>query len=145
MRPCIICQIVAGEIPAWIVYQTDSIVCFLPKEINAFGHTLIAPKTHYPDLYTLPEQVAGELMCVAKALTVHYADALQATGVNLLHASGKVAQQSVMHFHLHLLPRYENDKLDAWPALEDVLVDRDDLLSRIRLDSATVSCSNPDK
>ncbi len=133
VEPCVICQIVREEVPAWIVYQTDTTVCFLPKDLNTIGHTIIAPKEHYTDLFTLPEQNAGDLMCVAKALTGHYASVLDAVGVNLLHASGKAAQQSVMHFHFHLLPRYHNDEIDAWPTLENALVDKDELLMRIRV------------
>jgi len=130
---CVICDLAAGRIPRCVVHETESILCFLPLELNAYGHTVVAPKAHFADLYNIPEALLHELAVMAKHLAVHYKQALSATGVNLLHASGADAGQSVPHFHLHLLPRFGGDGLNAWPELPAVPVDKDALLARLRL------------
>lgn len=130
---CVICDLAAGNIPRWIVSETESVICFLPLEMNAYAHTVIAPKKHYADLYDVPEELLHELAGSAKRLAEHYKQTLGATGINLLHASGTDAGQSVPHFHLHLLPRFAGDGLDAWPELPTVLTDKDELLARLRV------------
>ena len=130
---CVICDLVAGNIPCWVAHETESVICFLPLELNAYGHTVIAPKKHYADLYDVPEELLHKLVGTAKRLAEHYKQALGATGINLLHASGTDAGQSVPHFHLHLLPRFAEDGLDAWPELPAVSLDKDDLLAHLRL------------
>ena len=130
---CVICDLAAGNIPRWVVHETDSVICFLPLELNAYGHTVIAPRAHFADLYDVPEELMHELGGTAKRLGGHYRKVLNATGVNLLHASGADAGQSVPHFHLHLLPRFAGDGLNAWPELPAVLDDKDELVARLWL------------
>lgn len=130
---CVICDLAVGNIPRWIVYETKNVICFLPLELNAYGHTVIAPKKHFADLYDVPEELLNELAGTAKRLAVHYKQVLGATGTNLLHASGVDAGQSVPHFHLHLLPRFTRDGLNTWPELPAVSIDKDELLTRLRV------------
>ena len=130
---CAICDLAAGRVPRWIIHETESVLCFLPLELNAYGHTVIAPKAHVADLLDIPEGLLQDVMLAAKRLTSHYTQTLNATGVNLLHATGSDAGQSVAHFHLHLLPRFAGDGLNAWPDLPAVLVDKDELLARLHL------------
>lgn len=130
---CVLCDLIAGCIPRWVIHETESTVCFLPLELNAYGHTLIAPKAHFADLLDIPEPLLQELAITAKQLTSHYQQALGTTGVNLLHATGADAGQSVAHFHWHLLPRFANDGLSAWPDLPVLPVNKDELLARLHL------------
>ena len=130
---CVICNLAAGNIPCWVVHETETVICFLPLELNAYGHTVVAPKRHCADLYDIPDALLQELAVTAKRLAGHYKEALGATGVNLLHASGADAGQSVPHFHLHLLPRFAGDGLNAWPELPAVPTDKDDLLALLRV------------
>jgi histidine triad (HIT) family protein len=104
---CVICDIVAGKIPAWIVYENAEIIGFLPKTLEAYGHTLIAPKVHYADIYSTPDRLLESVITTAKKLALHYCDRIEASGINILHASGKTAQQSVFHLHFHLIPRFD--------------------------------------
>ncbi len=133
MERCTICEIVADRIPTWVVYQDADVICFLPKTLEANGHTVIAPKAHYPDLFTTPESLLGAVVVAAKKLAVHYNNQIGSSGVNLLHASGVSAQQSVSHLHIHLIPRFDNDGLNAWPSFPVVQYDKDGLLQELRL------------
>ena len=132
MKNCIFCRIIKKEVPAIIVYEDKDVICFLPNKIEVYGHTLIVPKKHYVDLYDIPEEILCKLNTVAKKLTLAYKKKINATGVNLMHASGKDGQQSVFHFHFHLLPRFKNDGLNTWPKLPKINIDADDLLKKIR-------------
>src|SRR3989339_584116 len=117
MNNCIFCQIARGEKTANIIYADENAICFLPKKIEVYGHTLIVPKQHFQDLYDIPPDVLCQLTAFVQILTKEYKNKIGATGMNVLHASGKAGQQSVSHFHFHLLPRFENDGLDTWPKL----------------------------
>jgi histidine triad (HIT) family protein len=132
VRDCIFCRIVAERATAAIVHESAAVVCFLPREAEVYGHTLVATRAHYDDLYDLPTPLLGELMAAIQHLSRVYRERSGATGVNLLHASGRDAQQSVLHFHIHLLPRFPGDGVDAWPALAKVRFDRQEFLARLR-------------
>nr|MBE9193735.1 HIT domain-containing protein [Gloeocapsopsis crepidinum LEGE 06123] len=97
MTKCIICDIVAGKIQSWVVYQNADVICFLPKTLEAYGHTLIAPKAHYPDVYSIPEALLTIVSATVQSLAIHYNHRIGSSGTNLLHASGVSAQQSVFH------------------------------------------------
>ncbi len=133
MENCIFCKIVNKEIPADIIYEDDDVICFLPKDIEVYGHTLVVPKKHYVSLDDIPADVLSELIKVAQKLTLEYKKKIGATGMNLLHASGADAQQEVFHFHLHLFPRFENDGIDTWPRLEKVEIKREELWKKLRI------------
>jgi histidine triad (HIT) family protein len=133
MNECVFCNLVNNELPSWIIYEDENVICFLPLEAEAFGHTLIAPKTHYADLFSVPAETLNCILEVAQKVALHYQTAIGAAGVNLLHASGIEAQQSVLHFHIHLIPRFENDGLNAWPKLSKVQTDKDELIRKLRL------------
>ncbi len=131
---CIFCQIIRRKAPAQIIYENDDIICFLPREMEVYGHTLIVPKHHWTDLYDIPENMVCELAKIAKRISIAYRDKIDATGVNLLHATGVDGQQSIFHFHIHLLPRFKDDKLNTWPRLPVVDIDREELMKRLRFD-----------
>ena len=134
MNICKFCQIINRQIPSWIVYENEKVICFLPKKLEVYGHTLIMPKQHYTDLYDIPEDILYELMKASKKITIAYREKISATGINLMHASGIDGQQSVFHFHIHLLPRFKDDKLNTWPNLPKIETDKDELLEKLRLD-----------
>lgn len=133
MNTCVFCSIVNHEIPTWVIYQDQEVICFLPNPPEVYGHTLIAPKQHIVDIYTAPESVLASMMAVSKKLAVHYKTQISASGINLLHASGVSAQQSVFHFHLHLFPRFDNDGLNTWPQLPDSSFDKDEMHKNLKL------------
>lgn len=114
MNNCIFCKIIAKEAPAKIVLENEDILAFVPKEQVSKGHTLVIPRVHFENIFDIDKNTLEKLITVSKDLSEQLAKENNATGVNLLHASGKDAQQSVFHFHLHVVPRYENDGLDLW-------------------------------
>lgn len=133
MTECVFCDIIQQRIAAWVVYQNEDVICFLPRNPEVYGHTLIVPKQHVVDLYTTPTALLEKLMAAAQKLSIHYKAQVGASGVNLLHASGASAQQSVFHFHLHLLPRFDGDGLNTWPELPTLSFDRDEMLKQLML------------
>ena len=133
MTICTICEITANRVPAWIIYQDAAVICFLPRTLEAYGHTVIAPKTHYSNLFTTPDHLLEAVIKAAKKLAVHYKNQIGSSGVNILHASGASAQQSVLHLHFHLIPRFDNDGVNAWPAFSAVQCDKDELLQKLQL------------
>jgi histidine triad (HIT) family protein len=114
MENCIFCKIVRGELEAIKVQENDSVLAFIPKEQVSNGHTLVIPKRHFEGIFDIPEKSLAEVVEMSKELSKKHKEQFSATGVNILHASGKDAQQSVFHFHIHVVPRYPNDGLDLW-------------------------------
>lgn len=106
---CIFCKIAAGEIPSKTIYEDEEFRVILDISPATKGHALIIPKEHYANIYEIPEDVAGKAMMLAKKLTIRMTEALNCDGFNLMQNNGEVAGQTVFHFHMHLLPRYEND------------------------------------
>jgi len=112
MNNCIFCKIISKEAPAKIVFENKDILAFVPKEQVSKGHMLVVPRVHFENIFDIDKNILEKLIAVSKDLSEQLAKENNAIGVNLLHASGKDAQQSVFHFHLHVVPRYENDGLD---------------------------------
>ena len=133
-KDCIICQIIAGTASARIVFRNENSIAFLPLELNAKGHIVVAPLQHCADLFDISEASLSRLMQTVQFLAGHCRQRLGAHGINILHASGAAAQQSVPHFHLHLLPRFEGDGLDAWPTVPEWNGNLDELLTTIKVD-----------
>ena len=106
---CIFCKIAAGEIPSKTIYEDENFRVILDISPATKGHALILPKEHYANLYELPDEMAGEGMLLAKRLAAHMTEALGCDGFNLVQNNGEVAGQTVFHFHLHLIPRYQGD------------------------------------
>ena len=106
---CIFCKIAAGEIPSKTIYEDEDFKVILDLGPATKGHALIIPKSHADNLFELPEGIASKVMVLAKKLGTQMKENLKADGLNLLQNNGEAAGQTVMHFHLHLIPRYEND------------------------------------
>ena len=118
---CIFCDIVAGQAPAEVISESPHTIAIVPRDIESPGHTLILPKRHTHDLTTIAHADLLDLMVFTQALSKFLVTEVGFDGVNILHASGVAAQQSVSHFHLHLIPRRLGDGLNAWPTLPGAL------------------------
>ena len=105
MEDCIFCKIVRGELPCFKVYEDDMVIAF--EDINPVskGHTLVIPKNHAQDLWEIPAEDLAAVQLASKKIIQAIKDALNPTGVACLQLNGSGANQVVMHYHLHLIPR----------------------------------------
>ena len=112
---CIFCKILNGDIPSTKIYEDDQFVIMLDIGPASFGHALILPKDHYANIYEMPEEVLSKSICLAKTFGEKLVKALGADGLNLVQNNGTAAGQTVFHYHLHLIPRYDGDSVgDLW-------------------------------
>lgn len=107
---CIFCKIANGEIPSKTLYEDDNYRVILDMGPATKGHALILPKDHYANLYELPDETAGEIMKLAKKMAIQMTRRLGCEGFNLVQNNGDLAGQTIFHFHMHLIPRYQADR-----------------------------------
>jgi len=112
MQDCLFCKISKGEIPSAKVFENDRIFAFLDINPLTDGHCLIVPKQHFENIFDIDREVLKDIIFLAKDISENAKRNLGATGVQLMNASGRDAEQSVFHFHLHVVPRYPNDGLE---------------------------------
>jgi histidine triad (HIT) family protein len=108
---CIFCKIVAGELPATIVDEDERTIAFMDIAPATRGHALVIPRAHSTDLLSVDQQDLGAVALAAQRLAVRMKQRLGAVGVNLMNSCGAAAWQTVFHFHMHVIPRYEHDPL----------------------------------
>lgn len=119
MENCIFCKIVAGDIPSMRVYEDEYCIATLDINPAAPGHTLIIPKEHYKDLTEMNEELAGKLLMAAKKVGMLQMERLGAAGFNVVQNNGAAAGQTVLHFHIHVIPRYTGDSdMVTWKPTE---------------------------
>ena len=106
---CIFCKIANGEIPSTTLYEDEDFRVILDLGPATRGHALLLPKNHFANLFELDDETAQKAILVAKKMAGKMKDALGADGFNLVKNNGEAAGQTVFHFHMHLIPRYEND------------------------------------
>ena len=106
---CIFCKIANGEIPSKTLYEDERFRVILDLGPMAKGHALLLPKEHFADLYELPDDWAADAMKLAKRMAVRLRGSLRADGLNIMQNNGAAAGQTIFHFHIHLIPRYQND------------------------------------
>lgn len=112
---CIFCKISNGEIPSAKLYEDDDFVIMLDIGPASFGHALILPKNHYANLFEMPEELLAKSVSLAKVWGEKLVKALHADGLNLVQNNGLAAGQTVYHYHLHLIPRYDQDSVgELW-------------------------------
>jgi histidine triad (HIT) family protein len=105
------CAIAAGEAPATIVAEDDRTVAFMDIAPATDGHLLVIPRAHYEDVLVIDDADLDATMHAARAMARRVKDRLGADGVNLLNSCGRAAWQTVFHFHVHVIPRYDDDPL----------------------------------
>jgi histidine triad (HIT) family protein len=108
---CIFCKIVAGELPATIVDEDERTLAFMDIAPATRGHVLVIPRAHSADLLDVDAEDLGAVALAAQRVAQSAKERLGADGVNLLNSCGVAAWQTVFHFHVHVIPRYEDDPL----------------------------------
>lgn len=108
MSACIFCSIVKGDAPAYVVYEDEHVMAILDKYPVSEGHTLVITREHYTNVTDAPLSASVYAFRVASALAKIFKWKLGALGVNIISNAGRAAYQEVMHFHIHVIPRWES-------------------------------------
>lgn len=114
MKDCIFCKIANGGIPSATIYEDENFRVILDMGPATKGHALLLPKKHYANLFELDDEVAEKALKTAKKVAGQMKEALHADGFNLVQNNGEIAGQTVFHFHMHLIPRYEKDQVGTF-------------------------------
>ena len=104
---CIFCKIVKGEIPSYTIYEDDDFKVFMDVAPATKGHALVVPKQHCANIYEIEPELLGKAAKTAQKVIKHATKVLGCNGYNIIQNNGEVAGQTVFHFHMHLVPRYE--------------------------------------
>jgi len=114
MDPCVFCRIAQGMEPSFPVYENKHVLAFLDNNPFTQGHTLVIPKRHYINMFDIDEDALNEVMEVVHLLVKRYEKNMGMSGVDILNLNGVDGQQTVYHFHVHLIPRFVGDNLVPW-------------------------------
>ena len=117
---CIFCEIVAGKLPSFKIYEDDLFIAILDRFPSTAGHTLIIPKLHSEDVFGLSKNEAQQIMPLAQKIAAKMKEAINSDGINILQNNGRAAGQVVFHYHMHIIPRYDGDGVKISPRAKDV-------------------------
>lgn len=112
---CIFCKIANGEIPSSTIYEDEEFRVILDLGPASKGHALILPKNHYKDLCELDKETAAKILPIAGKIGAAMKAGLKCDGFNIVQNNGEAAGQTVFHFHMHVIPRYEDgENIVCW-------------------------------
>lgn len=109
-RKDVFCQIIDGTIPCYKLYEDEDVLAFLDISQVTKGHSLVISKKHFDNFLSTPQEIMHKVMDVAQRIGQVQIKMLGAKGVNILSNCYEAAGQSVMHFHVHVIPRYEEEE-----------------------------------
>lgn len=129
---CVFCEIITGKIDSYKVYENDDVYAFFDNNpINEY-HTLVIPKNHYQDIFDIPEEELSAVIKATKKIAELYKEKLGVNNLQIFSNSGVKAQQDVFHFHMHLVPREENDGNDInWSTNPELQEKFDKLVAKL--------------
>ena len=130
---CIFCEIINGNIPKRKIYEDEHTLAFLDIANDVDGHTIVIPKKHINNILDCDAVNLAYLMNTVKLISNHYVNKCGYQGINLLNANGTAAQQSVSHFHIHIIPRKTDDGIDAWPDFKGCNFTADEMLKKLKM------------
>ena len=142
---CEFCQIVRGEQPARVVGDSPDALAFFPLRPVCPGHTIVIPKTHIRDLWADGSLPTAGLMQAVIRVGQAISRALRPDGMNLISSAGQAASQTVLHLHLHVVPRWSGDHIgNIWPPGEPLRGDQaDQTAAAIRAAYLAISAGSP--
>lgn len=108
---CVFCKIAGHELPAEILYENEKVIAILDINPIHYGHALVIPKTHCPDFLHVRESDLHDVLRVTQNVARAIVKTFDLEGFNIFSNNGKIAGQSVFHFHMHITPRYPNDNI----------------------------------
>lgn len=112
---CIFCAILAGDAPSRQIYEDEHTLAFLDINPITLGHSLVIPKNHATDIHEMTGEEMAAIGRASKIVAELLVERLGSDGVNLLHATGQAAWQTVFHFHMHVMPRVSGDMPFPFP------------------------------
>ncbi len=131
---CIFCKIANGEIPSSTIYEDDMFRVILDLSPATKGHALIIPKNHMANIFEMDESTAGKVFVLASRSAKALKDALHCDGLNIVQNNGEIAGQTVFHFHMHIIPRYEGDNQNInWVPGTSEADERDAVAEQIKI------------
>ena len=134
---CVFCMILDGTIPSIRIHEDDTTLAFMDIHPVQPGHALVIPKAHHPNLFEAPPEVVATTARTAARIGGAIQRALNPPGMNLLQCNGEAAGQSVMHLHMHLIPRAMNDGMTMnWDLVKGDLDAIEAIAERIRAELA---------
>lgn len=129
---CIFCKLANGEIPTAGIYEDDCFKVILDMGPASRGHALILPKEHYGNIYELEDDIAARALVLAKKLAIRMKEKLKCDGINILQNNETAAGQTVFHFHIHLIPRYQDDQVGlSWNPGTLTAAEQEDLMREL--------------
>ena len=128
---CIFCSIIEGNIPSKKVYEDENVLAILDISQTTKGHTLVMPKKHYDNFLEMPADEFASLMAKTREIAAQVVENLDAKGCNILINTNEVAGQSVMHTHVHIIPRYDENDTVSFSFRENQF-DLDQILNQIK-------------
>ena len=132
-KDCIFCKIAGGNIPSSTVYEDEQFRVILDLSPATKGHALILPKQHYANIFEIDEHVLKDLIVLAKKVATAMKETLNCDGVNIVQNNGEIAGQTVFHFHMHLIPRYEGDQVGlTWKPGELTDEMKEEILAKVK-------------
>jgi histidine triad (HIT) family protein len=106
---CIFCRIANHEIPSVMISENSTVIAVMDINPATPGHILILPKSHVENIFSMPPETGASIMEMAVTASRAIQNKLKPVGLNLIQSNGAAAGQIIFHFHMHLVPRYEND------------------------------------
>ena len=132
MENCVFCNLANGIWDSATLYEDDDFRVILDLGPASKGHALILPKAHYANIYEIPEELAAKAIVLAKKMAGIMTEALGCDGFNIVQNNGEAAGQTVFHFHMHLIPRYKDDKAGfGWNTGELDEVTKQEVLTKV--------------
>ena len=132
MGNCIFCSIVEKQIPSKVVYEDDKFLAFLDIAPGSKGHVLIVPKVHAETLIDLPDEYASSILPLARKIALGMQKTLRFKDFNIIQNNGPLAGQSVGHYHMHIIPRYDGSEINLWKPHENDPSVTDELATMIK-------------
>jgi histidine triad (HIT) family protein len=131
---CIFCKIVYKQASSSIIYEDEAVMVFLDIRPLNMGHTLVIPKEHYVDIFHIPQTLLSQIHKIAQQVSSPIKKATAADGISIIQQNGKAAGQDVFHIHVHVVPRFEGQKLPPFHELKEVeRAKLDEMAKKIKL------------
>ena len=130
---CIFCKIINKEMPSYKIYEDEFTYAFLDISNDGNGHILVIPKNHFENILDCSKDALCHLMETVQKISKHLVSDCGFDGVNIINASGQAAEQSVFHFHIHILPRAKEDNLKIFPSLAQNKESLEELCNKLRM------------